>query len=242
MPLAKTQLAAVDRRLAGQHPQQGRLARAVAPGDGHALAALELERDAAQQGLAGHVLGEVGSDEDRHTPMVGCAAMRSGLAALIVLAGARRPRRGGRDGDHDRRRPRAGPVEVRQGLRHQVRAPERQAGAPAHAGLLRRRGRLHARRARDRQARARACRSGRCDRRSQALEDTSRFADALAGRITRPAGLRLLPRLARRTRRSSRTTSRSTRRSSPSPSSGACRSRCRTCAAWCSAPSARASA
>ena len=58
-PLGEDQLAEVNRRLPGEHPQQRRLPRAVAPGDGHALAALELERDAAQQGLAGHVLGEI---------------------------------------------------------------------------------------------------------------------------------------------------------------------------------------
>ena len=64
--LREGQLAAVDRRLAGEHPQQRRLAGAVAPGDRHPLAAFELERDAAQQRLAGDVLGEVGGDADGH--------------------------------------------------------------------------------------------------------------------------------------------------------------------------------
>ena len=57
--LGERELAAVDPALAGQHPQQRRLARAVAPGQGQPVAPLELERDAAQQGLARHVLGEV---------------------------------------------------------------------------------------------------------------------------------------------------------------------------------------
>jgi hypothetical protein len=51
--------AAVDRRLAREHAQERRLARAVAPGDRQPVAALELERHAPQQGLARHVLGEV---------------------------------------------------------------------------------------------------------------------------------------------------------------------------------------
>ena len=61
------------------------------------------------------------------------------------------------------------------------------------------------------------------DRRSQALEDTVALRRRPRRAHQRPAGLRLLPRLARRTRRSSRTSSRSIRRSSASPSSGACR-------------------
>ena len=65
--LLEGELAAVDRRLAREHPQQRRLARAVAPGDGQPVAALELERDAAEQRLAGDVLAEVGGDEHGHT-------------------------------------------------------------------------------------------------------------------------------------------------------------------------------
>jgi hypothetical protein len=57
--LGQHDLAAVHGGLAGEHPQQRRLARAVAPGDRQPVAALELERDAAQQRLARHVLGEV---------------------------------------------------------------------------------------------------------------------------------------------------------------------------------------
>ena len=64
--LGEHQLAAVDRRLAREHPQQRRLARAVAAGQRHALPALEPERDAAQERLPHHVLGEVGGDDDGH--------------------------------------------------------------------------------------------------------------------------------------------------------------------------------
>src|ERR1700722_9009866 len=64
--LAEAELAAVDRLLAREHPQQRRLARAVAPRDRHALAALELEGDAAQQRFAGDVLVEVRCDQHSH--------------------------------------------------------------------------------------------------------------------------------------------------------------------------------
>ena len=64
--LGQHQLAEVDRRLAGQHPEQRRLAGAVAPGQRHPVAALELERDAAQQRLAGDVLAQVGCDDYGH--------------------------------------------------------------------------------------------------------------------------------------------------------------------------------
>jgi phytoene/squalene synthetase len=57
--LAQHELAEVDRRLAGEHPQQRRLARPVAARQGHAVAALELEGDAAQQRLSRDVLAEV---------------------------------------------------------------------------------------------------------------------------------------------------------------------------------------
>ena len=57
--LGQNELADVDRRLARQHPEQRRLAGAVAPGQRHPVAALELERDAAEQRLAGNVLAQV---------------------------------------------------------------------------------------------------------------------------------------------------------------------------------------
>ena len=64
--LGEHQLAEVDRRLAGEHPQQRRLAGAVAARQRHPVAALELERDPAQQRLARDVLAEVRCDHDRH--------------------------------------------------------------------------------------------------------------------------------------------------------------------------------
>ena len=51
--LLDRQLSLVDRRLAGQHPQQRGLARAVAAGQGQPVAPLDLERDVREQGLAG---------------------------------------------------------------------------------------------------------------------------------------------------------------------------------------------
>ena len=47
--LLERELPDVDRRLTRQHAQERRLARPVAPGDGQPVAALELERDAAEQ-------------------------------------------------------------------------------------------------------------------------------------------------------------------------------------------------
>ena len=46
--LLERQLAAVDPRLARDHPQERGLARAVAPGQRHPVSPLELERDAAE--------------------------------------------------------------------------------------------------------------------------------------------------------------------------------------------------
>jgi hypothetical protein len=65
--LGEYQLADVDRRLARQHPEQRRLAGAVASGQRHPVAALELERDTAQERLAGDVLADVGCDHDCHS-------------------------------------------------------------------------------------------------------------------------------------------------------------------------------
>ncbi len=49
------QRAGVGRELAGENPQQGRLAGAVAPGQGHPLPRLELEGDVGEQQLAADV-------------------------------------------------------------------------------------------------------------------------------------------------------------------------------------------
>ena len=65
-PFGEHELAEIDRRLTGEHPQQRRLARAVAAGQRHPVATLELERDPAQQRLTGDVLAEVGCDHDGH--------------------------------------------------------------------------------------------------------------------------------------------------------------------------------
>ena len=69
--LRQRELPAVDRLVAGEHAQQGRLAGAVAPRDRQAIAALELERNPTQERLPSHVLVQVGCDENGHGPMVG---------------------------------------------------------------------------------------------------------------------------------------------------------------------------
>jgi hypothetical protein len=83
--LREAELAAVDRLLAGEHPQERRLARSVAPGDRHARAALELEGDPAQQRLPGHVLVQVGCDQYGHRLLM------VGVRLSIGRAAGRRP-------------------------------------------------------------------------------------------------------------------------------------------------------
>ena len=78
--LRQTQLAAVDRLLPREHPQQRRLARAVAPGDRHARAALELEGHPAQKRLPGHVLVQVGCDQYGHRLLM--VGVRQSLLSL----------------------------------------------------------------------------------------------------------------------------------------------------------------
>ena len=60
------QRAGVRRQLAGQDPQQGRLAGAVAAGERHPLARLELEGDVGEQQLAADVDVQGGCGRDRH--------------------------------------------------------------------------------------------------------------------------------------------------------------------------------
>ena len=90
MPLANDELAAVDRGLPRQHPQQRRLARAVAPGQRHPLPALEPEGDAAEERLPHHVLGEVGGDDDGHAirlrRAIDLVPMRRALHTLLLTA------------------------------------------------------------------------------------------------------------------------------------------------------------
>ena len=65
-PLGHAQLAAVDRALARQHAQEGRLAHPVAPRERHPLAALELEGDAPQQRASADVLVQLRCGQQRH--------------------------------------------------------------------------------------------------------------------------------------------------------------------------------
>jgi hypothetical protein len=64
--LLERQLACIDGRLTGEHPEQRGLARAVASRQRKPLSALDLERDAAQQRVARHVLSQPGCDCYRH--------------------------------------------------------------------------------------------------------------------------------------------------------------------------------
>ena len=68
VPLSKTSFAAVVAGLAGEHPQQRRLAGAVRPGQREPLAPLDLERDAVEEEPAGELLAQLGSDHDGHVP------------------------------------------------------------------------------------------------------------------------------------------------------------------------------
>ena len=64
--LAEHDLAGVGPDLSGEHPQQGRLARAVAAGERHPLAAVELEREIGEQSAIANALGEAGGRDDGH--------------------------------------------------------------------------------------------------------------------------------------------------------------------------------
>jgi hypothetical protein len=64
--LGQHQLPDVDRGLAREHAQQRGLAGAVAAGQSHPFAPLELERDAAQERLSSDVLAQVGCDDHSH--------------------------------------------------------------------------------------------------------------------------------------------------------------------------------
>ena len=67
-PFWSDEAAGVRRQLAGEHPQQGRLAGAVAAGERHPLARLELEGDVGEQQLAADVDVEGCRGRDRHRP------------------------------------------------------------------------------------------------------------------------------------------------------------------------------
>ena len=79
--LLERQLARVDGRLAREHAQQRRLARAVSPRQREPVPPLDLEGDVAQKGIARHVLPEPGCD--RHSHGTDCdAAVTFGCGAV----------------------------------------------------------------------------------------------------------------------------------------------------------------
>src|SRR5947209_287515 len=65
-PLLKSQFAALDAGLAGERPEQRRLAGAVRSGQRDAVAPLDLERHAVEERVAGELLPDVRCDQDGH--------------------------------------------------------------------------------------------------------------------------------------------------------------------------------
>jgi hypothetical protein len=64
--LRERELAAVNLALAGQHPEQGRLAGAVGPGEREPVTALDGERDALEEQRARDLLAQAGSGHYGH--------------------------------------------------------------------------------------------------------------------------------------------------------------------------------
>ncbi len=62
----RSELPAVHSGLAGEHPEQRRLAGAVRPGEREPLAPLDLEGNAVEEQPGGELLTQVGSDHDGH--------------------------------------------------------------------------------------------------------------------------------------------------------------------------------
>jgi hypothetical protein len=65
-PLLERELAALLVGLAGQDPEQRRLAGSVRAGERDAVAALDAEGDAVEQEVPGDLLADVGGDDDCH--------------------------------------------------------------------------------------------------------------------------------------------------------------------------------
>ena len=63
-PLGERELAAVLLGLAGEDPEQRRLAGAVGPGERDAVTPLDAERDPVEEDVPGDLLAEVGGDHD----------------------------------------------------------------------------------------------------------------------------------------------------------------------------------
>ncbi len=83
--LLEHELAAVQLGLAGEAAQERRLARAVGPGEGYAVAALDLERHAVEQRRACDLLPQVGGDDDCHDERLD-RAYRTGSCDPITRA------------------------------------------------------------------------------------------------------------------------------------------------------------
>jgi hypothetical protein len=68
--LGERELTPVPGCLAGQHPQERRLAGAVRAEQGETVTTGDRERDVAEQSVAGELLAQVRCDHDRHVPIV----------------------------------------------------------------------------------------------------------------------------------------------------------------------------
>jgi hypothetical protein len=67
-PLFEGELAALQARLADESPEKGRLAGAVRARQRNAVTALDLERHAVEERVAGELLAQVGCDHHCHLP------------------------------------------------------------------------------------------------------------------------------------------------------------------------------
>src|SRR5919107_1927204 len=80
--------APVRRQLAGEDAEQRRLAGAVAAGEGHPLARLELEGDVLEEQLAADVDVERGCGRDRHSaPERSRRSLEAALPTFVSLCG-----------------------------------------------------------------------------------------------------------------------------------------------------------
>src|SRR5205814_8291451 len=88
-PLREGELAAVQLRLPGENPEQGRLPGTVRTGEGHAVAALDLERDPVEEDRPGELLPQIRRNYYRHA-----AKSRGDAETPSPPRTANRPRRG----------------------------------------------------------------------------------------------------------------------------------------------------
>ena len=96
--LLQRDLAALDRRLADDRPQQRRLAGAVLARERKPLPPVDRERDPVEEGISGELLAEIRCDQDGHGTRVDAAARSWRYARSTRGLGSPHP-----DGRHDSR-------------------------------------------------------------------------------------------------------------------------------------------